>query len=137
MNNLRRKRKSDTRNEDETVKKVNDEPIIVSSYFSNNETNVSSELLNVASSLNSNINNLKFSNPIKYIYNPTVYAYDPFKKYIEKYGSTEKHILFIGMNPGPFGMSQTGVSVNKIECTSILFSISFHCKNQIRYRSVK
>lgn len=111
MNNLRRKRKADTAIEDETIERVNDYPIIVSSYFMNNETNVSSQLLKISDSLNSNINNLNFSKPIKYIYNPTIYAHDPFKKYVERFGNSEKNVVLIGMNPGPFGMSQTGVNV--------------------------
>ena len=44
-----------------------------------------------------------------YIYNPLRYARIPHEKYLENYGHGPKEILLLGMNPGPFGMAQTGV----------------------------
>ena len=55
------------------------------------------------------LKSLKFSQPVEYIYNPIEYAYDMHKNFINKYCKTRKKILFLGMNPGPWGMSQTGV----------------------------
>jgi single-strand selective monofunctional uracil DNA glycosylase len=45
-----------------------------------------------------------------YVYNPLVYARAPHEAYLERWGrKTPREVLMIGMNPGPFGMAQTGV----------------------------
>ncbi len=52
---------------------------------------------------------LSFSAPTAYVYNPLVYARAPHEAYLERYGSGRGRVLLMGMNPGPFGMAQTGV----------------------------
>ncbi len=44
-----------------------------------------------------------------YTYNPLSYARIPHEKYLKQYGTGTKEVLLLGMNPGPFGMAQTGV----------------------------
>lgn len=44
-----------------------------------------------------------------FTYNPLEYARIPHELYLKKYGAGPKEILLLGMNPGPFGMAQTGV----------------------------
>jgi single-strand selective monofunctional uracil DNA glycosylase len=47
---------------------------------------------------------------VPYVYNPLVYARAPHEAYLERWGSkTPREVLLVGMNPGPFGMAQTGV----------------------------
>ena len=48
---------------------------------------------------------------VTYVYNPLEYAFKTHYKFVKKYYNAPKRILFLGMNPGPFGMSQNGVSV--------------------------
>ncbi|XP_076259988.1 single-strand selective monofunctional uracil DNA glycosylase-like [Rhynchophorus ferrugineus] len=55
------------------------------------------------------------SSHIKYVYDPTDYASEPSEKYIEEYCQDTKQVLFVGMNPGPFGMCQTGVPFGDTE----------------------
>lgn len=43
------------------------------------------------------------------IYNPLDYAEEPLFNYIRSYLSESCKVVFLGMNPGPFGMAQTGV----------------------------
>ena len=43
------------------------------------------------------------------IYNPLDYAREPHETYLSRFGSGQRDILMLGMNPGPFGMAQTGV----------------------------
>ena len=44
------------------------------------------------------------------VYNPLVYARAPHEAYLERWGATRpREVLMLGMNPGPFGMAQTGV----------------------------
>jgi single-strand selective monofunctional uracil DNA glycosylase len=44
-----------------------------------------------------------------FTYNPLEYAQVPHELYLKKYGKGKKEVLLLGMNPGPFGMAQTGV----------------------------
>lgn len=44
-----------------------------------------------------------------YTYCPLDYARAPHELYLRKFGRGPKRVLFLGMNPGPFGMAQTGV----------------------------
>lgn len=46
---------------------------------------------------------------IPFIYNPLAYARLPHEKYLKQHGAGPKEVLLVGMNPGPFGMAQTGV----------------------------
>jgi single-strand selective monofunctional uracil DNA glycosylase len=57
---------------------------------------------------------LTFSRPIEYVYNPLDYAQEPHERYLLKYSVGEKKVLFVGMNPGPWGMLQTGIPFGEI-----------------------
>lgn len=57
---------------------------------------------------------LRFGPPITHVYNPLVYARRPHKKYVTRYGRRPKQVLFVGMNPGPFGMAQTGIPFGEV-----------------------
>jgi len=52
---------------------------------------------------------LQFAPPVTHVYNPLVYARGPHETYLERFGSGPKEVLMLGMNPGPWGMAQTGV----------------------------
>lgn len=71
-------------------------------------------LLAAAATLRDALHGLRFSPPVAYVYNPLEYAWKPHQAYIEKYGAGPKRVLFLGMNPGPFGMAQTGVPFGEI-----------------------
>jgi single-strand selective monofunctional uracil DNA glycosylase len=59
--------------------------------------------------LSSAVSGLGFAAPVAYVYAPLEYAQQPHEAYLERWGSGRKDVLFLGMNPGPFGMAQTGV----------------------------
>ena len=44
-----------------------------------------------------------------HIYNPLIYAWAAHREYLRRYGSKRGRVLLLGMNPGPWGMAQTGV----------------------------
>jgi single-strand selective monofunctional uracil DNA glycosylase len=52
---------------------------------------------------------LRFGTPVTHVYNPLEYAWASHARYLERYGQGHKEVLLVGMNPGPFGMAQTGV----------------------------
>lgn len=52
---------------------------------------------------------LRFGPPVAYVYHPLRYARAPWREYVRRYGAGRREVLLVGMNPGPFGMAQTGV----------------------------
>ena len=64
--------------------------------------------------LRDDVNQLSFGPPVTHVYNPLIYAWRAHALYLRKYGNTSKRVLFLGMNPGPFGMAQTGVPFGQI-----------------------
>jgi single-strand selective monofunctional uracil DNA glycosylase len=60
------------------------------------------------------VNELTFAAPVAFVYNPLDYAWEPHRAYLQQYGIGPKRVLFLGMNPGPFGMAQTGVPFGEI-----------------------
>src|SRR5438552_2846782 len=52
---------------------------------------------------------LNFQSPVAYVCAPLDDAREPHERYLERWGSGQKQVLLLGMNPGPFGMAQTGV----------------------------
>lgn len=55
---------------------------------------------------------LPFSAAATYL--PLDYAWEPHSLYLRRFGQSRKKIIFLGMNPGPFGMAQTGVPFGEI-----------------------
>jgi single-strand selective monofunctional uracil DNA glycosylase len=71
-------------------------------------------LVHAARRLCKAIDKLEFSPPVAFVYNPLKYAWEPHQHYLRKFGSGPKRVIFLGMNPGPFGMAQTGVPFGEI-----------------------
>jgi len=57
---------------------------------------------------------LKFAAPVVHVYNPLSYAWAAHEEYLVRYGQGRKRVVFLGMNPGPFGMTQTGVPFGEV-----------------------
>lgn len=66
-------------------------------------------LVQVSRALSERVSELSFRAPVAYVYNPLEYARVPHEAYLKRYGKAPKRALLLGMNPGPFGMAQTGV----------------------------
>ena len=60
------------------------------------------------------VGTLAFAAPVTHVYNPLRYAWAPHRQYLERFGQGPKEALFVGMNPGPWGMAQTGVPFGEI-----------------------
>jgi single-strand selective monofunctional uracil DNA glycosylase len=72
-------------------------------------------LLQIKENLIEELGGLMFSQPVAYTYNPLVYAREPHDLYLSRYGGGVKEAVFVGMNPGPWGMTQTGVPFGEID----------------------
>lgn len=66
-------------------------------------------LVRISRALTREVRDLTFGPPVAYVYNPLDYARRPHEAYLKRYGESTKEALLLGMNPGPFGMAQTGV----------------------------
>jgi len=66
-------------------------------------------LVRIALDLRREMDALAFGAPVTHVYNPLRYAWAPHRTYLERFGAGPKAALFVGMNPGPWGMAQTGV----------------------------
>ena len=75
---------------------------------------VTKQLLEATETLTLEADKLIFSGKVNHVYNPLVYAKEPHLNYIQKYGTGKKKVLFLGMNPGPWGMTQTGIPFGEI-----------------------
>jgi single-strand selective monofunctional uracil DNA glycosylase len=65
--------------------------------------------LDIARGLAAGLDRLRFPAPVTVVYNPLCYAWEPYARYVERWGRGEREVVLLGMNPGPFGMVQTGV----------------------------
>ncbi len=75
---------------------------------------VAERLVAAAKRLNRAVNSLRFSPPVAYVYNPLSYAWAPHQAYLRRFGCCPKRVVFLGMNPGPFGMVQTGIPFGEV-----------------------
>jgi len=66
-------------------------------------------LVRISRELSGELSGLRFGPPVAYVYDPLDYARAPHAAYLERWGRAPREVLFLGMNPGPFGMAQTGV----------------------------
>jgi single-strand selective monofunctional uracil DNA glycosylase len=82
------------------------------------------DLKTISRNLSREVSKLEFSAPVAYVYNPLEYAREPHEAYLEKYGSGTKRVLMFGMNPGPFGMAQTGVPFGDVAMTRDFLGIT-------------
>jgi single-strand selective monofunctional uracil DNA glycosylase len=75
---------------------------------------IAEKLLTATWRLRREVADLRFAAPVSHVYNPLDYARAPHRRYVETYGASRKRVVFLGMNPGPFGMIQTGVPFGSV-----------------------
>lgn len=67
---------------------------------------------------------LKKNEYVEYVYNPLEYASELHNQYLRKYCDSTKKLLFLGMNPGPWGMCQTGVPFGEVNAVKDYLGIT-------------
>jgi single-strand selective monofunctional uracil DNA glycosylase len=75
---------------------------------------VAERLLDAARELSDALAQLRFGEPVTHVYDPLRYAWAPYEAYVRRYGNGRKRVVLLGMNPGPFGMMQTGVPFGEV-----------------------
>lgn len=68
----------------------------------------------ITDELIASLDGMTFGPPVTHVYNPLVYARAAWDAYCARYGQGEREVLLVGMNPGPFGMAQTGVPFGEV-----------------------
>lgn len=71
-------------------------------------------MLAIADELSASLAKLRFSGTVTHVYNPLEYAREVFAEYASRYGAAPKEVVLVGMNPGPWGMAQTGVPFGEV-----------------------
>ncbi len=71
-------------------------------------------LVDIARDLSSEVDRLKFAPPVTHVYNPLDYAWPAHRQYLDRFGDARGAVLLLGMNPGPWGMVQTGVPFGEV-----------------------
>ncbi len=66
-------------------------------------------LVPIAGRLRGELRTLRFGTPVTHVYDPLDYAWSPHELYLRRFGAAPREIVLLGMNPGPWGMMQTGV----------------------------
>ena len=72
-------------------------------------------LSKIVDELSMDLQSLDFGPPVTHVYNPLEYAREAYEQYLSRYGRLPKEVVLLGMNPGPWGMAQTGVPFGEIE----------------------
>lgn len=75
---------------------------------------MTSSLVTVAAELAAQVDRLRFGPPVAHVYNPLRYAWRMHRAYLERNGSRGADVVLLGMNPGPWGMAQTGVPFGEV-----------------------
>ena len=73
-----------------------------------------SPLTAIADGLASAVDRLEFGPPVAHVYNPLIYARGAHHAYLRVAGAATGRVLLLGMNPGPWGMTQTGVPFGEV-----------------------
>lgn len=82
----------------------------------------SSPLIPIARQLSRELSALRWHTP-SHVYNPLEYAWSGHRTYLERYGTQTGRVLLVGMNPGPWGMAQTGVPFGNVSSVREWFGI--------------
>lgn len=72
-------------------------------------------LQTIAATLADAVRPLRFSDPVAHAYCPLDYARAVHDAYLSRWGQGSKEALFLGMNPGPWGMAQTGIPFGAVD----------------------
>jgi single-strand selective monofunctional uracil DNA glycosylase len=77
-------------------------------------TSTAERLIALADELSASLARFGCEAPVTHVYNPLVYARAMHVAYLRKFAQGAKRVLFVGMNPGPFGMTQTGIPFGEV-----------------------
>jgi single-strand selective monofunctional uracil DNA glycosylase len=86
------------------------------------------QLVHIARSLTRRLKTLSFEDPVTHVYNPLEYAGESYAEYVRRYAHGTKEVILLGMNPGPWGMVQTGVPFGEVSAVRDWLGINARIK---------
>jgi len=89
-------------------------------------TQTTLSIVAAAKKLSDQVDRLSFAKPVTHIYNPLNYAWDAHEQYLTRFATGPRRVLMLGMNPGPWGMAQTGVPFGEVAATRDWMKITAH-----------
>lgn len=90
-------------------------------------------LVEISAQLARELEGVHFDPPITHAYQPLEYAWEPHRNYLEKYGQkTPREVILVGMNPGPWGMAQTGVPFGEVNFVRDWMGVTGHVDKPAR-----
>ncbi len=72
------------------------------------------QMLAAGAELRDAVDGLRFAEPVAHVYNPMNYAWPMHEAFVRRFGAGPKRVLLLGMNPGPWGMVQTGIPFGEV-----------------------
>lgn len=89
-------------------------------------------LVAVARDLCRAVNALSFTRHVAFVYNPLDYAWPAHEQYLRRFGQSRQRVVFLGMNPGPYGMVQTGVPFGEVRAVRTWLRIDAKVRRPVR-----
>jgi single-strand selective monofunctional uracil DNA glycosylase len=89
----------------------------------NLQSTIAMDLYSITDSFLAELRLLRFGPPVSHVYNPLEYARAPHDQYLDLYANRPKEVILLGMNPGPWGMAQTGVPFGEVKVVREWLSI--------------
>lgn len=80
-----------------------------------NENPAATKILRAGETLRRALKPCVFSAPVQHVYQPLDYAWEAYANYVQRLAPRQARAVFMGMNPGPWGMAQTGVPFGEIQ----------------------
>ena len=76
---------------------------------------IAAAVVDAACRLRHDVERLGFGVPVTHVYNPLAYAWSMHEAYLRRAAPRAPGgVVFLGMNPGPWGMAQTGVPFGEV-----------------------
>jgi len=72
------------------------------------------DAIEAARQLRLEVDAMNFKPPVAHVYNPLDYAWECHSEYLRRFLHNKIKAVFLGMNPGPWGMVQTGVPFGEV-----------------------
>ncbi len=86
---------------------------------------MSNRLVEISATLSESLEGVTFEDPVTHVYRPVRYARTLHEAYLQTYGaSSPREVVLLGMNPGPWGMGQTGVPFGDVDFVSDWMGLS-------------
>ncbi len=85
---------------------------------------IAKDLIKATDLLCEKLRPLSFSEPVTHVYNPLIYARESHQQFLTRFADSKKKTLLMGMNPGRWGMAQTGVPFGEIPAVRDWMGIS-------------